>query len=139
MRALHNGGTLGGRQIAMILAVILLLLTIPALGLRIYFMRQTENTYRGPHLHARLHAMFDAYDGVQLAPAELRSLELRADTAFRDIITGVGLVPTGWGLRVHLDELLGPFPRIHGPNGQVLDVAEFERRLRDGELDLPMG
>ena len=139
MRPLSNNGTLGGRRIAMILAVILLLLSIPALGLRIYFMRQTEDTYRGPHLHARVHAIFDAYDGVQLAPAELRALELRADTAFRDIITGVGLVPTGWGLRVHVDELLGPVPRIHGPDDEVLDVAEFERRLRDGEIDLPMG
>ena len=117
---------------------------VPAIALlgiayRIYFMRVREDVYRGPRLHARIDALFEPYTGQRLDPDSLRTLEAQADAMFRDIITGVGLVPEGWTLLVQLDDVLGPVPRLKGPAGQLLHVADFEQSLRDGTIDLPSG
>ena len=106
---------------------------------RIYFMRTGEDVLRGPHLHARLDAIFEPHVGEALSEDQLRALEARADTMFRDIMTGVGLVPTGWTVMVQADDVLGPVLKLQGPDGQVLHVADFEQRLRDGGIDLSTG
>jgi hypothetical protein len=51
----------------------------------------------------------------------------------------LGLLPGEWSLHVHVDELLGPIPQLHGPGGQVVGLGVFERSLVDGSLDLPSG
>jgi hypothetical protein len=109
-----------------------------ALGIayRIYFMRTQEDVFRGPHLHDRLDALFDPYVGQTLDQDAIRTLQAQADELFRDIITGVGLVPDGWTVLVHIDEMLGPVPRLTGPDGELLHIADFEQRLRDGRIDL---
>ncbi|HET7543896.1 MAG TPA: hypothetical protein VFK05_28690 [Polyangiaceae bacterium] len=106
------------------------------IGSRIYFMRAREDVFRGPNLYARIDALFEPYAGQQLSPEIVAHLEAEADTLFRDIVTGVGLVPNHWRLLVHVDDVLGPVPRLRGPNGQLLDVADFEQRLRDGRINL---
>ena len=118
-----------------------LFLICAALGIafRIFFMRVREDVFRGPHLHARLDALFEPYIGQHLSSDSIQELESQADVMFRDVITGVGLLPHGWSVLVHTDDVLGPVPRMKGPDGQLLHVADFEQRLRDGRIELPAG
>ncbi len=104
--------------------------------LRLFFMRQREDYFRGPHLYQRIQVLLDPFEGHALGDEELARLEAKAADEFRNVLTGVGIVPEPWVLRVHADELLGPVARVHGPAGEVLSVAEFEQRLRDGRIDL---
>ena len=119
----------------MFLAVVAVVLALLGTVYRVYFWRVREDVYRGPHLHARLDAIFEPYIGQALTDDHRRALEAQADTLFRDIMTGVGLVPDGWTVLVQADELLGPVPRLKGPDGKLLHVADFEQRLRDGRID----
>jgi hypothetical protein len=120
----------------MVLAIGVVLLVLIGTMLRIRFARGHSDVLVGPQLHSRIQARFEPLEGARLSPEGLRSLELQADADFRDILTGVGLVPTGWSVRVVLDDVLGPVPRVHGPDGEVLTVADFEHRLREGRLEL---
>lgn len=123
----------------MLLGSIAGIFALLGIAYRIYFMRVREDFFRGPHLHARIDAMFEPYLGQRVSEDGLRALQSQADGMFRDIMTGVGLVPDGWTLLVHVDDLLGPVPKLKGPNGQLLDVADFEQRIRDGKIDLSTG
>jgi len=114
-------------------------LVIVGFAIRILLMRDNEDVLRGPHLHARLDVIFEPHAGQRLSPDAVLALQARADTEFRDIMTGVGLVPDPWCVRVHLDDVLGPVPRVHGPAGQVLHVGEFEQRVLDGRIELTAG
>lgn len=116
------------------IGIVLLVLIATILGIR--FGGGRDDVLVGPQLHSRLHALFEPFEGAPLSPEGLSSLELQADAAFRDILTGVGVVPTGWSVRVTLDDVLGPVPSVHGPDGEMLTVAEFEHRLREGRLKL---
>jgi hypothetical protein len=120
----------------MVFGIGLVLLVLIGTILRIRFARGHNDVLVGPQLQSRIQALFEPFEGSRLSPEGRRSLELQADAAFRDILTGVGLVPTGWSVRVTLDDVLGPVPRVHGPDGEVLTVADFERRLREGHLEL---
>jgi|SRR6188768_2257140 len=121
----------------MIFGLIFGALILLGLAARIHFMRTREDVFHGPQLHARLDALFEPYVGQRPTPELVATLEAEADTLFRDILTGVGLVPNDWHLLVQVDELLGPVPRLRGPDGQLLHLADFELRLRDGRIDLP--
>jgi len=120
----------------MFFGVVAAAFAILGIAYRIYFMRTREDVFRGPHLRARIDAMFEPYTGQRLSADRLRALESEADVLFRDIVTGVGLVPDGWTVQVHIDDLLGPVPRLKGPDGQLLYPADFEQRIRDGRIDL---
>lgn len=121
----------------MILELVVGAVLVFGLANRVYFMRRRETAFRGPRLHARIDALFDAYVGQNLAPEVVAALQAEADRLFRDVLTGVGLVPNEWRLVVQIDELLGPVPRVGGPDGQLLHVADFEQRIQDGRIDLP--
>ena len=120
-----------------LLGVASLLLLGFGVWIRIRFLRTSQEVFFGPNLHDRIEAIFGPYEGMQISPDALETLEAEAGRAFDDILTGVGLVFDGWTLRVRLDDLLGPIPEIHGPKGQVLAVAAFEKRLRERQIDLP--
>jgi len=108
-----------------------------AVALRLYFLRTRGATPRGPNLHARIDALFEPYVGQELPPEVVAALQSQADNLFRDIVTGVGLLPNDWRLLVHMDDVLGPVPRVRGPSGELLHVADFEQRLYDGRIELP--
>lgn len=91
---------------------------------------------RGPRLYDRIRAILDPYEGQQLSSDSLVILQAEASTAFHDILAGVGLDAGPWKLRLHADDVLGPVARVHGPGGEVMDVADFEHRLRQGRIDL---
>lgn len=120
----------------MFLAIGALVLVLVVMIVRIRFARGHNDVLVGPQLHARLQDLFAPYEGSHPTPESLQELERRADTAFRDILTGVGLVPTDWAIRVVIDDILGPVPHVHGPHGVTLTVADFEHQLREGVLDL---
>lgn len=120
----------------MLLAFCLLLFAVLGGSLRLRASRDPRNVLSGPNLHYRIQALFEPFEGARVTPEERESLEQRADTLFRDILTGVGLVPIGWDVRVELDDVLGPVPRVHGPLGEVMAIAAFEHRLREGSLQL---
>lgn len=73
----------------MSLALIAVVLLAFRLGIRIYFMRTREDVFRGPHLHARIDALFEPYIGHQPTPELVAALQSQADKLFRDIVTGV--------------------------------------------------
>lgn len=112
------------------------LLTGAYLYIRIRYMRARHEAFFGPHLYAQIEAMFEPFEGKQVDDEVLIQLEREAARKFEDILNGVGLLSSGWHLKVELDDLLGPVPRIHGPNGQLLTVSAFEHRLRTGALEL---
>jgi hypothetical protein len=122
-----------------LLSVSALLLLCFGVWTRVRFLRTSQEVFFGPNLHDRIDAIFGPYEGTQLSQEALDTLEAEAGRAFDDILTGVGLVPEGWRLGVRLDDLLGPVPEIHGPKGQVLAVAAFEKRLRERQIELPPG
>lgn len=107
-----------------------------ALAFRIRYHRARQDALYGPNLYDRIQAILEPYEGQQLSRDSLVILEAEAATAFRDILTGVGLRPGRWKLRVHADEVLGPVPHVHGPEGEVMDLADFEQRLREGRIQL---
>lgn len=116
-----------------------LLTLIALLGLALggFASRRRDGFFQAPLLRERIDALFTPFEGRQPSSAELEQLQRQASELFRDIITGLGYLPEQWSLHVHVDELLGPLPRFHGPDGQVLGLAVFDRRLRDGSLILP--
>ena len=101
------------------------------------FRDVSNGAFSGVQLHDRIDALFEPSVGQQPTPELVASLQAEADALFRDILTGAGLVPNEWRVLVHVDDVLGPVPRIHGPNGQELQVAAFEQRLLEGTLVLP--
>jgi hypothetical protein len=115
----------------MLLLGAFMLFTVAGLALGSHFTR------RGPELHERLDALLAPYEGQSLAADALRELQDRANTLFRDIVTGAGLLPDDWSVVLELDDVLGPVARLHGPDGLILGVAELERKLRDGTIELP--
>lgn len=69
--------------------------------------------------------------------AHQQELEAQANRSFEDAVTGLGLLPGDWRVEVSIDDILGPVPRMLGPGGQRLHIADFERRLIGGEIELP--
>lgn len=124
---------------SLFLEIIVSAIIVFGVGTRIYFMRAREDVFRGPHLHARIDALFEPYSGQKPSPRVLALLQTEADTLFRDVMTGVGLVPNDWQLLVQVDDVMGPVPHLRGPEGQLLHIADFEQRLRDGRIDLTSG
>jgi hypothetical protein len=104
--------------------------------LRAHFQQGRSDVFVGPRLHERMEELFEPHLGQAVSPAVARELEAQANRLFNDVMTGVALVPDGWRVVVQNDEALGPVPRLQGPNGQLLDVAEFEQRVREGRLRL---
>ena len=119
-----------------IVGAILVLGFVVALALRIRHVRHDHDVRFGPHLHDRVMAIFDSVEAASLDDDEMRTLELHAQQCFDDVLTGVGLVASGWRVRVQSDEVLGPMPHLVGPDGSVFTLAEFEVRLRDGRIEL---
>ena len=119
------------------IVVVFAVILVGGLYMRIRFMRTAHDVMFGPNLHDRIHAIFDPFEGQRVSQATLEQLEVAASRAFEDILTGVGLLPGDWKLKVHVDDVLGPIPRLHGPDGQVLEVATFEQRVRTREIELP--
>jgi hypothetical protein len=114
----------------------LILLALLVIVVQIQSGKDSGEVLSGPQLHARLERLLSPYEGAKLTAAARTALEAQADAEFRDALTGVGLVPTGWAIRLDQDELLGPVARVHGPSGQVLSVAELERHLGDGSVSM---
>lgn len=112
-------------------------LVLTAWLLRGVLSGRRDGPFSAPLLLERIDALFVRYEGQRPSAAEVEQLERDASRLFRDIITGLGYLPDDWSLRVHVDELLGPVPRLHGPEGLVLGLAVFDRGLRDGSLILP--
>jgi hypothetical protein len=119
-----------------LLTVFVLLITVGAL-LRGLHGRKRDGFFQAPLLCERMESVFLPYAGRQPSPAELVELSRDARRLFSDIITGLGLMPGPWSLQIHVDDILGPLPQVHGPGGQILGLAVFERGLIDGSIDLP--
>jgi hypothetical protein len=120
-----------------LLSVFSVLLLCFGVWIRIRFLRTFKEVYFGPNLHDRIDPIFAPCEGMQLSQEALDTLEAEAGRAFDDILTGVGLVPEGWKLKVRLDDLLGPVPEVHGPKARVLALAAFEKGLRERQIELP--
>ncbi len=121
------------------LLTVLVLLTVTGALWRAVHGRKRDGFFQAPLLGERLEPLFKPYEGRQPSAEELATLSRDARRLFEDIITGLGLLPGEWSLEVRVDELLGPLPQLHGPNGQIAGLAVFERWLVDGSLDLPSG
>jgi hypothetical protein len=119
-----------------LLTVFVLVMAAGAL-VRALHGRKRDGFYQTPRLCERMEPVFRPYEGRQPSPAELAELSREAGRLFSDIITGLGLMPGRWSLQIHVDDILGPLPQVHGPSGQVLGLAAFERGLTDGSIDLP--
>ena len=100
----------------------------PALGGTISF---------SPSLYTRIESILEPFEERQVTPEQLKQLERSVNDVFEDAITGVGLLPGEWRVSLTVDEILGPVPRMRGPNDAELRVAEFEQRLRARLIELP--
>lgn len=128
--------SVGAPTIVAIISGIGVVAAMLRIAFRVYSMRTRNGLYFGPRLYQRFSEVLDQYEGEQVSPEVLQALQSRLDQLFFDVITGVGLVPDSWEVQVVLDDVLGPTARICSRTGEVLSVAEFEQRLRDGRLEL---
>jgi hypothetical protein len=116
-----------------------LVAAVLALLLGVRFSRARREIVYGPRLYQRFGDILAPYEGQSVPPEHLSKVQARLNELFFDALTGVGLVPSGWDVHVVLDDVLGPVAQIHGQNGEVLSIAEFEQRVREGQLDLDVG
>jgi hypothetical protein len=110
---------------------------IGALARRIFLLREHHYRHFGPNLYYRILDLLEPFAARRLSNEHLEQLELQAQALFEDILTGVGLVPAEWRVKLVLDDVRGPIPTVIKTDGETLTLAEFEGRLRNGKIDLP--
>jgi hypothetical protein len=124
----------GAEQVITLAAALLLALLVVVVGIR--FSPGRRDAVYGPRLYDSFSAILEPYEGTQPSPSKLSALEVRLQRLFDDALTGVGLDPTGWNVRLVLDDVLGPVAMLEDRTGKTLSVARFEQELREGSLEL---